>query len=117
MTRRTERVNDLIREELSQMIARELNDPRVQGIVSITEVNVSPDLRQARVHVSVLGDEEQQKQALQGLRAARGFMRRELLGRLAMKHTPDLEFVLDHTIERAARVLELMKDIEPAREP
>ena len=109
MTRRTDRVNDLLREEISDLLRRELKDPRVSGLVSITEVDVSPDLRQAKVFVSVMGSEEEKASTMRALEAAARFLRYELRKRLTIRRTPELSFLPDDSIERGARILSLLE--------
>lgn len=110
MTHRSEKVEQFIKEELSQIIQREVRDPRI-GFVSITGVEVSVDLRHARVFVSVLGDAEAKEATMGGLRSALGYIRRELGGRLRMRYTPNITFKLDESIERGARVNKLLGDV------
>jgi ribosome-binding factor A len=119
MSRRTERVNDLIRDELSDMLLREMNDPRLGALISITRVEVSPDLSRARVFVSIMAEAEEQKQAMKALEAAAGFMHRELKKRLEMRVIPFLNFKLDDSIARGAEMLSLLNQVhepEPGRE-
>lgn len=111
MSRRTERVNDLIRDELSELLLREVNDPRLGGLISITRVDVSPDLYNARVHVSVMDGADRQKEALKALNAAASFFHRELKHRLQIRRVPFLTFHLDSSIEQAARILSLMEEV------
>lgn len=112
MTRRTERVNELLREEISRIVLRELHDPAFQrGLISVTDVEVSPDLRHARVFVSVMGSEEERVQVFEALERARHFVERELSRRLAMRQTPELAFRRDDSIERAVRLTQLIKDV------
>jgi ribosome-binding factor A len=110
MTRRTERINDLLREEISQLVLREMKDPRLGGLVTITEVDVSPDLRNAKVMVSVLGTDEESANTMRALRAASHFIVRELRKRLVIRRIPDLVFQRDTSIEEGARVLALLDD-------
>jgi ribosome-binding factor A len=110
MPHRPERVEQFIKEELSQILQREVRDPRI-GFVSVTDVEVSVDLRHARVFVSVLGDAEAKAATMDGLRSASGYIRRELGGRLQMRHTPDISFRLDDSIERGARVNKLLGEV------
>ena len=108
----------LLRQELADLIGSELRDPRLADIVSITRVDVSPDLRNANIYASVLGDEEAKAATMKALSAAATFLRRHLTERITIRRTPVLHFVLDQTIEEAARVLELMKRMpEPKQEP
>lgn len=116
MTRRTERINELLREEISDLLRRELKDPRIGGLVSITEVDVSPDLQQAKVYVSVLGTDEERDDTLKVLTAASRFLQRELRKRLTIRRTPELTFLRDDSIEHGARILSLLEQTreEPA---
>lgn len=115
-SRRIERVNELLREEVSYLIRRELKDPRLAGLISVTAVEAVPDLSFARVHVSVMGDEEQKKASLQTLHRAAGFFRRRLTERMHIRRVPDLAFQLDPSIERGARILSILREIEQERE-
>jgi len=111
MTRRIERVNELIKEELAALLQREIQDPRMSAMTSITAVDTSPDLRNATVRVSILGSEDDVQQTMAALRHAAGFLRRELAGRIRLRYVPELSFKLDTSIEKGARVLELLKEI------
>lgn len=115
-SRRVERINELLREEVSYLIRRELKDPRLGGLISVTEVEAAQDLSFARVHVSVLGDEEQKKASLKTLHRAAGFFRRRLTERLHIRRVPDLVFLLDTSLERGARILDLLREIEQERQ-
>jgi ribosome-binding factor A len=106
-----EKVGDLIRTELADIILRKLKDPRV-GFVTITHVEVSPDLRHARVLISVLGSDEQKKDTMKGLKSAAPFMRVELGKRMKLRVTPELAFTFDESIERGAHMLELLESIK-----
>ena len=110
MTRRTERINDLLREEISDLVRRELKDPRIGGLISITEVDVSPDLRQAKVYVSVLGSDDEKRSTLQALEAASHFLQRQLRRRVTIRRMPELEFVADLSLEQGARILSLLDE-------
>jgi ribosome-binding factor A len=107
---RMRRVDEAMRQVLGDA-AHELKDPRV-GFVTVTDVKTSPDLRHARVYVSVLGDEDTQAASLDGLRSAHGFLQAKVAGELRLKRTPELTFELDHTAERAARLEELLHEEE-----
>ena len=113
MPRRIDRVNELLRSEISHILTREIKDPRVVGVISITEVIASSDLRSARVYVSVMGREQQRQEALDGIRSAASFLRRELRNRVNLRHTPHLTFQLDDSIEEGDRVLRLMDGLTP----
>jgi ribosome-binding factor A len=112
-TRRMARVNDLIRREISDLLLREARDPRLSGLLSVTEVVTSPDLRHAKIYVSVMGSDDEKRQAEEGLAAACGFLRRSLGARLTLRYVPELTFERDESIERGSRLLELMKQVTP----
>jgi ribosome-binding factor A len=113
---RMRRVDEAVRAVLSDAIAKDLQDPRI-GFVTVTGVKTSPDLRHARVYVSVLGDERARSETLEGLRSAHGFLQGRVAAELTLKHTPELEFEYDETTDRAMRLTELMDSSEePAEE-
>jgi ribosome-binding factor A len=105
---RMRRVDEALREVLSDAIATDLKDPRI-GFVTVTAVNASRDLRHARVYVSVLGDDQERAATLEGLRSAHGYLQGAIAAQLKLKHTPTLVFEYDETVERAARLTELMQ--------
>jgi ribosome-binding factor A len=107
MADRLRRVDVAIRQVLSDAVTQDLKDPRV-GFVTVTGVKTSPDLRHARVYVSVLGDEPVREASLEGLRSAHGFLQRKVATELRLKHTPTLTFVYDDTAERGQRLTELI---------
>mgnify|MGYP001398705302 CR=1 FL=1 len=100
---RAERVAELMKAELSEIIRRELKDPRI-GFVSITRVKISRDMRHAKIFLSVLGSPEEQQATLEGMESAKGFLRSELAGRIRIHHMPELQFVLDDSLEYAAKI-------------
>ncbi len=108
---RMRRVDEAMREVLSDVVTRELKDPRV-GFVTVTAVKTSPDLRHARVHVSVLGDEAVRADSLEGLRSAHGFLQARVAASLRMKHTPQLDFAYDDTAEKAFALEALIREQE-----
>ncbi len=110
--RRVERINHLIRDELSEMLRRELNDPRIAGLVSITEVETTNDLSLAKVFVSVLGEPAEREATLRTLTHAAGFFRSLLAERLPTRTVPQLDFRLDDSIERGDRILRLMREVQ-----
>ncbi len=110
---RADQVGEQVREEIMSIIRRDLKDPRI-GFVSITAVRMSPDLRQARVRVSVLGNPEEKEASMAGLISARGLIRHELGRRLQnLKFSPDLRFELDPSIEYSVHIAELLKAVLP----
>jgi len=112
MSRRTERVSGLLREEISKRLLEGLHDPRLGQVVTVTGVDVSPDLRHASVRVSVLGDAAQQRGAIAALEAATGFLQRQLAQRLQLKHAPELKIELDGSIAEGDRVLALLDSLK-----
>ncbi len=112
-TKRTRQLSDVIQRDLADIIRREVRDPGL-GFVTIAGVEVATDLKLARIHVSVFGSEEEQTKSLEILKAHRGAIRSALASRLHTRHTPDLDFKLDHTAERAGRIEELLREVLPA---
>jgi ribosome-binding factor A len=110
MSRRTSRVEEASREVLAEVLAREVKDPRV-GFVTITGVKVSPDLRHARVTVSVLGEDDEVDRSMAGLASAKGYLRSALGKHLRLKYLPEIEFVLDHQSEDALRLAGLLREV------
>ncbi|MCK4362315.1 MAG: 30S ribosome-binding factor RbfA [Dehalococcoidia bacterium] len=116
MSRRTERLNDLIQEEISELLRRQIKDPRLSCFLTVTRVDTSPDLRFAKVFISIMGSDEEKNKAMDGLASASGFLYRELRGRLSLHRTPRLVFYKDDSIERGAQVLHLMKEVTSSEE-
>ena len=108
---RIERVNNLIRHEVSELLQRQVKDPRLGGFITVTEVSTSLDLRYAKIFVSGIGGEEEKQATLSGLVAASGFLRNELAKRLGLRRVPELRFHWDNSIERGARLLELIDEV------
>jgi ribosome-binding factor A len=104
---RMRRVDEAVRAVLSDAIAKDLKDPRV-GFITVTAVKTSPDLRYARVYVSVLGDEPVREDSLEGLRSAHGYLQGVIARQLTLKHTPALTFEYDESIDRGMRISELL---------
>lgn len=111
MAHRIERVNHLIRQEISELLRREIKDPRLGSFVSINEVVTSPDMKYAKVFVSCIDSDEKKKEILSALVAASGFLHNELTKRLRLHHIPILEFRWDDSIERGARILGLIDQV------
>jgi len=112
MSRRSERTSKLIQREISELLEREVNDPRLSKLISITAVALSPDLKHAKIFVSTLGSEINNKEEmLAGFNNASGFLRKELASHLKLKYTPQLSFHYDDSIERGARLLKLMGEL------
>jgi ribosome-binding factor A len=111
MSQRTDRIDELLRQEIGEIVAREIADPRV-GFATITEVETTPDLRHAKVWVSVIGQPAERDATIAALRRAVPFVRHELGGRLHLKRIPELHVHLDDTAQRGTRILQLLSDLE-----
>ncbi len=111
MSRRTDRVSGLLRHEISRLLTAGIKDPRLNGVISITRVATSSDLRNAHVYLSVMGDAAAKQSALDGIRSAAAFLRRELRPRLTLRYTPFLTFDLDESIEEGSHLLGIMDTI------
>ena len=107
---RQRRVQELLVQQISEIIRRELKDPRV-GFVTITDAEVTPDLRHARVFYSVLGSQEQREETGKALNRAAGFIRSEFAQRAQMRFVPDLKFAFDPSVERSARISQLLEEV------
>ena len=113
---RPARVGDQIREELSELLTREVKDPGI-GLITITHVKVSADLQVARAYWTVMGDEKSRKETSKALERATPFLRRQIAGRLRLKRVPELAFQYDETIERQERIEALLQEIHAAEQP
>jgi ribosome-binding factor A len=116
VSRRTNRLAEEIREEVAKIIASELKDPRI-GFVTVTGVQLTPDLRHARINVGVLGDQAARDKSLTGLRQAAGFVRRELGKRLRVRHTPEVAFQYDKGLDATERVARLLDEVAAEEAP
>jgi ribosome-binding factor A len=113
-TRRIARVNDLIREEISDMLMHDVKDPRICGLFTVTEVHTSADLKHAKVFISVMGSEDEKKKVEEGLAAASGFLRHCLAERLTLRYVPELNFQRDDSIEKGSNLLRLINEVAPS---
>ncbi len=111
MPHRIDRINQVIRKEISELLQRQIKDPRLSDFVCVTDVTTSPDLKQARVFVSCITTEEGKKEILKTLTGASSFLRRELIKRLNLRHVPELSFEWDDSIERGDRLLRLIDQV------
>lgn len=109
--KRAQRVGELILEEISKILQREIEDPRI-GFVTILNVMVSDDLRHAKVFVSVMGSEQEKKSSLKGLSRASGFIRKKLSSRLELRCVPELVFKLDNSMEKSVKILTILSELE-----
>jgi ribosome-binding factor A len=116
MTQRTDRIDELLREEMTSILARDLDDPRI-GFATITDVETAPDLRHARVQVSVIGQPAERRATIVALGRAMPFVRHELGKRLRLKRIPEFHLELDETFERGTRILHLLDELEAGHVP
>jgi ribosome-binding factor A len=117
MSRRADRVNGLLRQELSKLILKEIKDPRLSGVVSITNVSVSPDLRNAKVYLSVFGDSNTKHEALSGIQSAASFLRRELRNTISLRYVPFLKFELDQSLEDSTHIFNILDSLQQSPNP
>jgi ribosome-binding factor A len=114
--RRTDRINEQLRQEISLLIRSDVRDPRV-GLATITEVETSPELDHARVYITTLGDDEEKEAILSGLKSAAPFIRGQLGKRLRMRRIPELHFQIDKKLENAMRIESLLREALPPETP
>ena len=107
--KRSDRLGDLMQRELSDILHRQIKDPRI-GFCTIIRVDVSDDLRYAKVYVSIMGTDSQKKSTLTGLKSASGYIRREVGNRISLRHTPEISFVLDRSVEESLRIARLIEE-------
>lgn len=112
---RSERVAEEIRKEVATMLFGEIHDPRI-GFVTITKVQVSKDLRQAKVYYSIIGSDEEKEKTMTGLQSSSGYMRREIGKRLKLRYFPELTFKFDDSLEYASRIEKIIKEIKSGSE-
>ena len=110
-SRRISKVNELIHHEISNIIQKKLNDPRI-GFVTVSDVDVAPDLKSAKIYVTVFGTDEEKDNALEGLNSACSFIRRELAGRVKLRVVPELLFKFDNTLEKSDKILQILDEIK-----
>lgn len=105
------RINGEVQKELSRIITREIKDPRIHPMTSVTQVIVTPDLKECKAYISVLGDDEAQKDTLSGLKSASGYIRRELARSINLRNTPEITFCMDQSIEYAINMSKKIDDV------
>ena len=105
------RINGEVRRELSAIIQNEIKDPRIHPMTSVVEVEVAPDLKSAKAYISVLGDEQAQRDTLEGLRSAEGYIRRALARTVNLRNTPEIRFIMDQSIEYGVHMPKLIDDV------
>lgn len=105
------RINGEVHRELSNIIRGEIKDPRINPMTSVVAVEVAPDLKTCKAYISVLGDEESQKNTLKGLKSAEGYIRRELARSINLRNTPEITFILDQSIEYGVKMSKMIDDV------
>ncbi|MDI3540488.1 MAG: ribosome-binding factor [Thermosediminibacterales bacterium] len=108
---RTQRVAEEMKKEISNIIINEIKDPRISGLITITSVDISDDLRHAKVFVSIYGEKEKKMKTIEGLKNATGFIRREVGNRIRLRYTPEIVFKLDESIEHGVNIAKLLKEV------
>lgn len=111
MVSRSDRVRKALIREVSDLLQRDIKDPRISGIVSVTDAEISQDCRHAKVFISVFGSEEEQKYTMEALDSSTGFIRSEIGKRIQMRFTPEIKFKLDNSLERGSRVTQILDKI------
>ena len=117
MAHRIERINSLIRREISELLQHQVKDPRLGIFVAVTAVSTSPDLKYAKVFVSHMGNDEEKQKTLSALTAASGFFRKELAGQIRLRRIPELSFHWDDSIERGDHIQQLIDQVSPGQNP
>ena len=108
------RINTEVQKELSIILREEIKDPRINSMTSVVSVEVTPDLKYSKVYISVLGDEESQKNTLEGLKSAEGYIRSQLAKTINLRNTPELTFILDQSIEYGINMSKLIDEVNQA---
>ncbi len=108
---RIEKLQELIKQEMSKMLLREIKDPRI-GFVTVTDVEMTGDLRDAKIYVSIMGDEKKVQDSLKGLQSALGFIRREIGKRIRLRFTPEISFALDTSLDYSEHIQKILLEIE-----
>jgi ribosome-binding factor A len=111
MSHRIERVNALIQREISELIQRELRDPRLHEFIVVTEVDTSPDLKYAKIYISCISGQQEEEKILSVLNSAAGFLRTELAKKVRLRYTPELNFIWDNSIEHGDKILRLLDQV------
>jgi ribosome-binding factor A len=117
MTYRVERLNSFLRQEISDIVQRYIKDPRLGTFVSVTSVEITKDMRYAKVFISRYGTDQEKADTIKGLESASGYIRHELGERMKTRRIPELSFRLDNTMEKAAKVLKIINDISTEEKP
>ena len=113
MSHRIERVNTLIRREISELIQQELRDPRLTEFITVTEVDTSLDLKHAKVYISSISGQQEEEKIMGVLKSASGFLRKALANKIRLRYTPELHFIWDNSIEQGDHILRLIDEVTP----
>ena len=116
MSRRTDRLNEVFRGEISKLLERDVNDPRLSNFISVTRVEISPDLINAKVYFSVLGEESNKLEVIEAFNTASNYLRRKLSASIRLRVMPHLSFYYDHSIEQGAKVLKVLDQVSDDRD-
>ena len=111
MTHRIERVNTLLRREISELIQQELRDPRLTDFITVTEVDTSLDLKFAKVYISSMSGQQEEQKIMKALKSASGFLRKALANKVRLRYTPELHFIWDNSIEHGDHILRLIDEV------
>ena len=117
MSHRIERVNSAIQKEISELLQREVRDPRLSTLISVTKVDTAPDMKTTRVYISDLGNEAERLETIKVLASAAGFFRHELARTLKLRYTPEILFIADNSIERGDRITRLIDNLSSENKP
>ncbi|WP_420422277.1 30S ribosome-binding factor RbfA [Simkania sp.] len=112
MTKRTDRLNSLLKEVLSEVIRQDVKNPNVSELITITEVDITKDLHHAKVYISVIGDEKERKETIDALQSAAGFISTIASKKVVMRYFPSLKFILDTTVDKQMKIDSILKEIE-----
>ena len=116
MAHRIQRVNNLIRREISELLQHQVKDPRLGAFIAVTEVSTSPDMKHAKVFISFIGNDEEKQKTLNALTAASGFLRKEMAVNLRLRSVPELSFYWDDSIERGDQLLRMIDQLNPQQD-
>ena len=110
-SRKMIRINDEIKEQVANIISQDVNDPRLSPLVTVVRADTTSDLKYCKVYISVMGDDENKKNSLIALKAAAGFIRKELARKIKIRNTPELTFILDESLDHSIRITEILKEV------
>lgn len=111
MNTRGERIKKALIKEISEIVQMRIKDPRIEGIISVTDVELSPDYRHAKVYISIYGDDEQKQRIMDAIEESSSFVRKEVGRRIRLRHVPELKFFLDESLEKGKKITDLIDKI------